>query len=480
MELYERQGWDGEHFIYGHTRYGKTHIERVNVTPLVADAMTQRDDLEHWTATIDSFFGTEMEEIGLTLIAGFASLLLPMLKTRMTLCVIAPSIDQRKSIYDVITSIYGRPNAFSLKSQDSYDGRLDKKAEIGDLPVIYSGLNQTDKSIIEMYVDKAEALLVMGAPRFLPRDIVMRGNLRTVFELEIPDKTPENMALCEACRHRYGRAGRIYAKYLIMNYEAIETMLRELRDSVLNHLQHRKNEANIAAFVACMGISARIVQHLGLVHLTPSRIVERTLEQLEKLRALDFKSRHLPDTTLGNYILTHIDNMVCVLPHGTDPQKRHGKRKQLTLFSGPEKTTMRYDLRFDILMIARTPLEEWLSTRRVKSHRYLWELQELGICKRTRYMKYLRANMGDLSRNITQEAAVSIDCTHPDIQPIMAKVEAAVGIERLEDRRVNRVRQVHPGSLLVQPYQIQDWKKALSAVPSNSPESASKDHGLPR
>lgn len=479
-EIYERQGWDGEHLIYGHTRYGKSHVERVNVTPTVSEAMIVRAELADWTAVADTFFGDGQEEIGIALIAGFASMLLPLINQRMTLCLIAPSREQRKSVYDVIGSIYGRPNVVSLKSTDSYDGRLDKKVEIGDLPVIYAGLNQTDKSVIQKYIDESAALTVMGAPKFLPRDIVMRDGIRTVFELELPTKSSEVLQNCLTCRHRYGRAGRLYAKYLVQNHETVVKMLQELQESVSNHLQHRKNEANIAGFIACLGIAARIVQHLGLVHLTPSRIIERTLEQLEKLRAIDFKSRHLPDTTLGNYILTHLDNMVCVLPHGAEAQKRHGKHNQITLFSGPEKTTMRYDLKFDILQIARTPLEEWLSTRRVKSHRYLWELEGLGICKRTRYRKYLRANMNDLNKNITQEVVCVIDCTHPDIQPIMAKVEATVGIERLEDRRVNRVRQVHPGSLLVQPYQIQDWMKAVSSGPLGSPKSASKGHGLPR
>lgn len=479
-EVYERQGWDGEYFIYGHTRYGRTHIERVNVPPLVSEAMIVRENLERWTALVDNFFGDDQEEIGIALISGFASLLMPLLKARMTLCVVAPSREQRKSVYNVIGSIYGKPNICSLKSTDSYDGRLDKKLELGDLPVIYSGLNQTDKSIIEMYIDNGNALTVMGAPKFLPRDIVMRDGVRTVFELELPNKSTEVLQTCQACRHRYGRAGRLYVKYLVQNLAAIEKMLVELKESVQNHLQHRKNEANIADFIACVGVAARIVQHLGLMHLTPSRIVDRTLQQLEKLRTLDFKSRHLPDTTLGNYILTHLDNMVCVLPHGADPQKRHGKHHQITLFAGPEKTTMRYDLKFDILQIARTPLEEWLKTRQVRSHRYLWELQSLGICKRTYYRKYLRANMGALDKNKTQETVCTMDCTHPDIQPIMAKVEVATGIERTREGRVKKTLPRNPETQEIAKYPLRHGMQVPVSDLSNPLKSVSEDPGLPR
>jgi hypothetical protein len=114
------------------------------------------------------------------------------------------------------------------------------------------------------------------------------GALR-LFEYSIPSDNPPNdtgaTKIIAKTDTNYGQAGRVYAKWLAMNYPTAEAVILHAMKAFTDELQARRDERLYIAGIGCIYAGASIAKSLGLVEFTLPELREFLCKTFLELRA---------------------------------------------------------------------------------------------------------------------------------------------------------------------------------------------------
>lgn len=435
---HDSQGWKDTKFLLGNTLIGTGADERVNLTPeagRVAGAIKYFNSFEKWSSLSDTLFAQGQEARGLALLSTFAAPLLPLLgEGGIAICLVTEQKHQVEMLFSGIQSAWGRQQGLHISRALAFPKKFEILKACGALPCVFPDLFVTDPSVVSQFIEAALAqntVLVSASPKYLNRDISFRdlnpqAEERRVLEIPLPLSTPQADAeLTSVYHNNFGHAGKKFIRYITYNHTFIKQHLAEYQKSVAQKLGDRKNERLVLNFLACVGMAARICDKLGIVHVTPSRMIECAEGILQGLRAKDFEARHLPELTLRDYLMARLDGILVMQGDAV------GKGRDKLLYDGAAPTEVRYEILLDNLVFSRAGFRLWCQGRHVPGDKILHQLKALGVAKGISTMRNLRANHPHNNfRGNVRSTVVEVNAKHPLIAEHILSLEMALEIRR--------------------------------------------------
>jgi hypothetical protein len=131
---------------------------------------------------------------------------------------------------------------------------------------------------------------------------------------EYPTHDSEIMSLISQLDNHYGRAGEVYAKYLVDNYETVKNEVATFRLAMEKKIRLEGPERFWVAAITALILGARYAGKCGLVEIDTQRLMKYLINSLNKLRARAVigKQRLSPRELVAAYAQQHQDGKVAV------------------------------------------------------------------------------------------------------------------------------------------------------------------------
>lgn len=440
--IYSRQGWHGDRFLLG-TKLLGAKDETVNIDPACADlaqGIRRYKSLGTWTSLSDTLFAAGGEARGFALLTAFTAPLLPLLgRGGVSVCLHTNSPQQARMLFAGIQSVYARQQTFQIGRSMPFSRKLAMQEATGSLPCIYPEVFSVDPSSAREFIEaslKADGVLLGAAQGWLPRQVSYRmagdDEERCVLEIPLPEPTDHDAELLSVYHNNFGYAGAEYVRYLVDNVSYFRQTAHIYREQIGQKLGGRKDERLLLNCISLVALAAAVCGKLGLLHVTPDRMVAEGGRLLEIMRARDYEVVHLPEKMLEDYLLDNLDAVLAV-----DGGVKSAKRDYV-LYDGIAPTTVRYERLTHRLYISREHFNTWCKTRMQSGHAFIRQLLKSGVGTKREIMRGLRSSHPHVHlRPNPRQACFEVDPEHPLISSAVRRLERALKFGRgnVEARR---------------------------------------------
>lgn len=200
----------------------------------------------------------------------------------------------------------------------------------------------------------------------LDTDAESNAGVYRIFEVKIePNQYPAHdhaiMSLIAQLDRNYGHAGKVYAEYLVQNYDDIKAEVEALRVALEKAIDLKGPERFWLAAIAALLLGAKYAGRCDLVHIDVKRLQNYLLNSLRLLRAraVSGRDRLAPRELLALYQQQHQDGKVAV---DWFPVGRGGQREPVLQgnHSHVRKPMFVYALETNLMMVNKLDFKTWL------------------------------------------------------------------------------------------------------------------------
>lgn len=317
---FEQFGWKGDRFLYGERLYGPDGWEPAALAPSLRQRAqwlkpTPGGSLEGWKQAVDNLMGRGSEGMSFTVLASFASVLMPLFDADEGGAVI--NLMTRHSGAGKTTSLSGARSVWSADPRAlelvNIDTRVSKALSLGmlcNLPCLYDEFDTKDPYVVrdfmEMFTsgrDKmrgtSDAAIIQNAASW--RMLLIAANNSSIQEsiiaygkseapalrvLEFPVESSGTMkpaALMELAKQlnaNAGWAGEEFISYLVQPGVKpwVRNKLLSLMDEITAKYDFRKEHRFWVRTLSAIACASIIVKELQLVTFSPERIMKWALD----------------------------------------------------------------------------------------------------------------------------------------------------------------------------------------------------------
>lgn len=430
--IYDHQGWHGDRFLYADKLLGAVE-ERVNLdnsSARLAAGIRRYKSLERWTSLSDSLFSQGGESRGFILLAAFAAPLMGF-GEGVSVSVITKDTTQAPMLFAGIHSIYGRQKTLHIAKSMPFQTKFDTLRACGHLPCVYPDLYHADPSVTDKFIEAAIAqgtVLLGTSSDWLPRQVAHRlgerGDERRVLEIVLPpSNAAEDQELLSTYHNNFGHAGLEYVRYLSQNVSYFRQAIEVYRKSVHQRLGGREDERLLINVIACVGMAAKVVSHLGLLHVTAERMVKHGGELLEVMRSRDYEVVHLPEKMLEEYMMDRRD--ATLVMDGT----ALSRARDQVHYDGVAETEIRYEVLNRRIFVSREKFHAWCKGRFQSGHNLVRKMLRSGIAKKREVLRGLRSSHPEVNlRPNPRIATFEVDPDHPLINAAVRRWQRELGV----------------------------------------------------
>lgn len=317
-------GWEGRSFVLGdtvlHPDGSDSRAVLVGMAKSKAAAVTASGDLQTWIDVVDRAYNAPGQEPFQFLVANsFAAPLLSMMNQVNGVTVYAHSEGSgvgKTTAQRVGLSAWGNWDELMLA-----DAKVTQNALWGlmgayhSLPIVFDELTNTANNVCSELVFSVSSgrskqrmaasgelrennsnwntILMASGNNLLSEKLALhRGNaeaeISRLFEFTLdatPHLTPnEANALFPLLMENYGHAGRVFASYIVQNYDTVQAMLKITQERLNTSLAITQVERYWSALLAASLVAVALCRNLGLLHFDMGSLRDWMIERLGENR----------------------------------------------------------------------------------------------------------------------------------------------------------------------------------------------------
>lgn len=459
--MYEQFGWKGDRFLYGDMLYGVDGPTPAAISPELKFRSqwlrpTPGGSVDGWKHAVDNLMGRGSEGMSLTILASFASALMPFFDTSEGGAVI--NLMTRHSGAGKSTAIAGArtvwssdPKALELVNIDTKVTKAKSLGVLCNLPCLYDEFDNKDpevvREIIEMFTsgrDKmrggndgttivhSEAtwrmIFIIASNSSIQDSIASLGRSEApaLRVLELPVESSgtltagELMRLAKQLNANAGWAGQAFISYLVQPgvkewvIEKLEELVTEITEKGKFGKEHRFWVRALAA-ISCAGL---IVEHLDLIEFSPERIVAWALDFYGEASGR-IKSEAKP---MVEHLSSFLNEMISETL--TMPGPAEGRRLFPSIGDKPkQRVNIRIENKGETCYVSQKSLRTWLEKNAGGGYTaLLQELRKEGVLREHDCLKVLTAGT-EISGG--QVRCISFDFNHPKFSGMLREVKEA-------------------------------------------------------
>lgn len=470
---YEQFGWKGsDKFLYGATLYNSGGTEGAAISPelrLRAQWLkpSVSGSLGGWKQAVDCLMGRGSEGMSFTVLASFASVLMPFFEANEGGAVI--NLMTRHSGAGKSTALAGAttvwasdPRALELITIDTKVSKAITLGALCNLPCIYDEFDNKDPEVVREFItmftsgrDKmrgnsdatithtssAWRMMLLTASNASIAETIMslgRSDAPAMRILELPVessgtmKPSELVALSKQLYANAGHAGEAFIQYLVQPgvIEWVRERLNLLLDEIFAECHFSKEHRFWARALAAIGCAAIIVEQLELISFSTDRIMKWALDHFRQ-NAPIVATKPIPMLELlANYLNDSLGQTL------TMPGPAQGRTLFTVVGNVPRsEVNVRIELKGSTCYVAEQPLRKWLESHGGGYQELIRDLKHSRMLIADKYPKTLTAGTEIQGGQVR---CVVFDIGSPKFSGVLREVEREAGVPLMHKLRGNR------------------------------------------
>ena len=375
---------------------------------VLAKQMVPKGTLEQWTNFAGKICLNGMEGHTYAFAAGFAALLMnlsgegaPILHTYST-----ESGTGKTAVGLAIGSIFGDKRATVTTSEDTHNARMIQLARHCHIPLYWDELRERDSLVVEKLImqlsigrDKRRATqtgglveneaewstIVFSSSNASIRDLIgiSAGGgddaaAARVFEYVLsgnPYSVSDFMAVVRGLQANAGHAGPAFLQAVLPRLPAVQRAIDQRIEYYQKSLKAQAHHRYLLRIHATVEISLRIAVAIGLLEVSPDRIVDWGTATLRAL--MDDRSAIVvePSAALGEYFMDNIHAAVVV----SDPYRKGYPQIALKLPQAQKGCHIRVEVKANIIYVDQQHMRRWLIKNRYDPRTVFQLLADEGV-----------------------------------------------------------------------------------------------------
>lgn len=456
---YQQFGWkEGGKFLFGDRLYGPNGCEPAAIHQGLKFRSqwlkpAPGGSLLGWKDAVDNLMGRGSEGMSLTVLASFASVLMPFFDAQeggaaLNLMTRHSGAGKTTALSGALTVWTSDPRALELISIDTKVSKALSLGALCNIPCIYDEFDNKDPDAVHEFFtmftsgrDKmrgnADATVTLNAASWRMlfitasnasiQDTIMstgRSEAPAMRVLELPVESSGTMKpseLMDIAKKLYangGWAGEAFISYLVQPgvVEWVRDKLSELLDEITERGGFKKEHRFWVRALAAIGCAALIVEELGLVSFNTHRIMEWALEHFgQNSKTLKAEPVSMIEH-LSAYLNASIGETLIM------PGEAEGRRLFAPIGAVPKyRVNIRIEVKNEICYLAIQPLRKWLEANAGGGYtELLRELFKAHMLKDAAIPKTLTVGT-EMSSG--QVKCVMFDIGHPKFTGFMREVK---------------------------------------------------------
>lgn len=468
---YEQFGWkqDESGFLYGNRLYAPGGVEPA----IGSDEIKVRSQwlaprpggsLERWSAAANSLFAEGREAYSFALLASFAA---PLMRFHsvdeggaIVSLVSRETASGKTTALEAATSVWGRKEGVGLTNIDTKVSKALTLGVLGNLPVVFDELAAKDAEVVKEFVlvftngrdrmrgtvdgtirhtqARWQTIMVTASNLSLVEQVEGLGGADApafrILEFRMPKLpgggTREGDRLRKEMELNSGHAGDAYLRYLV-NPEVmawVKATLPRVTEDIWRESGLGAPHRFWIRAIASVAVAARIVDKLGILSLTPSRIVQWAIDQVSGRKDDSLVTDAPGVSTISRFLNEHVGSML-VMPKHWSPRDRD---LQPLMLPNNGKLVIRYERENGRLLIDEAAFRRWAVRHEIGVRDLINELANQLVVTTKRRLVTLSSGT-----NIPggQVQCIEINGQHPALSGFVAPVEKIVKQEEFNRRR---------------------------------------------
>ena len=377
-----------------------------------------------WSAAAEMLLAKGYETYAFTMLASLGAPLQATFKDAgLIVAIHFPGRTGRGTLQKALTSPWGDQNCLTLRQEEPLEERVKTAREYATLPTFYEDLLRLDpytrSKFIPQVLEQSRLLFCCNTESATEEDkvLVLNHKTRRRFVLELTAKVKGKDLLDEdrisiLLSKHYGHAALRFYQYVVKNQQVVAAMLRQVEERCYEDVKRGNMDMRpYSALLAVVSVTAMIAGKLGLLPITPERLVGWLLDRIQENHT--GRPAHMKDVEdILTAFLLEQDHHLALLS-GED----EGGRSYMVPYLEPrptENVRVRYEYQRNRLIIEAKYFKEWLSDH---GHKYLATrhlLLQRQIIARDNLMYDLHTRMQGRSKY--RETCLVLDARTPACQ----------------------------------------------------------------
>jgi hypothetical protein len=397
-------------------------ITNSGISPHLRDAAPNTaiaGSLTNWKRGFDVYRTIdESDPYILAIMLGFAAPLMPLTGySGVMYNIVGDSAAGKSTALEVMTSVWGKPNANQLRTEDTDNAIFNFIGYLSNIPIAFDEVTKMDGDRLSTFV-----LAFTGGRGKMraTRDGQNRSNdiywdtiicstsnvslydklanarrgytaeAMRVFELHVnPSKESNKAKIDESMkllRDNYGHAGRVFMSYIMPRIAQIKPLIEQATTAIVKKGNLRNEERFWGALLACSLVGGKIARDILKLHSYDIEgVVNRTLGFAPKVRQAVATTVSDPTSTLAEFINANLNSLIRINDGNVDLTAMNGNMNNV-------KGRLEYKEGVPhVGYISVQSIREYCDQRRIDNAWLRRELVELGVIKDGMLQKRLTA-----------------------------------------------------------------------------------------
>lgn len=432
---------------------GTFHSPPSSTTRVLAEHMAPAGTFKEWKEVFDLYGRPGLEAHAFAAATAFGAPLLKFSGQRGAIInVIHPHSGTGKTtILHMCNSVWGDPVKLCAKKDDTFNSKVFKLGVFGNLPVCFDEMTNTDPKqlselayLITQGTGKDRMKASSNELRFNNttwQTVALCSSNNSFYEkLEVLKDSPQGEIMriiefyldysdaieMEEGKHmfdhqlleNFGYAGEIYARYILAEYDEVKKLYATIQQRLDSKLKLTQRERFWSATVAANITGIYIAVRLGLCDWDIARIFKWACNMLRSLRTTTKPPPDGDKQTLGEFIVSHIDNILIV----NDGADRRSKMQEAPILEPKRDLVVRYEPDTGRVYIRANSFRTFCTQRSISYRDTIKKMKASGV--------FLEAMVKRMSKGMLINApgvhTLVFDATHPDFVSLadLAKTES--------------------------------------------------------
>ena len=431
---------------------GTFHSPPSSVTRVVSDHMTPSGSFEKWKEVFDLYGRPGLEAHAFAAATAFGAPLLKFSGQRGAIInIIHPNSGTGKTtILHMANSVWGDPVKLCAKKDDTFNSKVFKLGVFCNLPICFDEMTNTDPKqlselayLITQGTGKDRMKASANELRYNNttwQTIALCSSNNSFYEkLEVLKDSPQGEIMrivefyldysdaidMEIGKHmfdhqlleNYGHAGEVYARFLLTEYDEVKKLYATIQQRLDNKLKLTQRERFWSATVAANITGIYIAVRLGLCDWDIARIFKWACNMIRSLRNTTKPPVDGDKQTLGEFIVSHIDNILIV----NDGIDRRSKMQELPIREPKRDLIVRYEPDTARVYIRANAFRNFCTQRSISYRETIKKMKESGV-----FMESIVKRMSKgMEINTPGVQALVFNANHPDFISLSELAEPA-------------------------------------------------------
>lgn len=352
----------------------------------------------------------------LAILLGFAAPLMPLTGySGVMYNIVGDSAAGKSTALEVMTSVWGKPNANQLRTEDTDNAIFNFIGYLSNIPIAFDEVTKMDGDRLSTFVlaftggrgkmratrdgqnrsnDVYWDTIICSTSNVSLYDKLANARrgytaeAMRVFELHVDKSLEENKDKVDNAmkliRENYGLAGREFLTYIIPRINQLKPLIEKATATIVKRGNLRNEERFWGALLACALIGGKIARDILHLHSYPVEdVINRVVGFAPKVRQAVATTVSDPVSTLAEFINANLNSLLRINDGNVDLGAMNGNMNTV-------KGRLEYkEGKPDVGYLSVQSVREYCDQRRIDNAWLRRELVEMGVIKDSTYQKRL-------------------------------------------------------------------------------------------